>query len=91
MARMDVPEAAPPPPCQSRRGTRTLLVIAACAAWAFLPGVPGMPSWRNPWMTGLAISTVIPVTVIMLIAAAPLIHRSGRWLDCTFGPDGDGQ
>jgi hypothetical protein len=80
------PEAASP--ALGRKGRRTLLVIAACAAWAFLPSFPGMPrDWHSPWMIALVASTVIPVTAIFLIAFAPKIRRFGRWLDRTFGPD----
>lgn len=83
-----MPEAAEPP--GPVRGRRTLAAILACTAWAFLPSMPGMPSWRNPWVTALVISTVIPVMAVFLIAAAPRIHRFGRWLDRTFTPSGAG-
>lgn len=71
-----------------KKGHRTLLVILVCAAWAFLPSFPGMPKdWHSPWMIALIASTAIPVTAVFLIAFAPKIHRFGRWLDSTFGPD----
>jgi hypothetical protein len=75
-------------PALGKKGRRTLLVMMACGAWAFLPSFPGMPgNWNSPWMMALAASTVIPVIAVFLIAFAPKIHRFGRWLDTTFGPD----
>lgn len=94
MAPMEIePESKPDPEpagprALGRRGRRTALVILACVAWAFLPSFPGMPKdWHSPWITALAASTVIPVIIVFLIVLAPKIHRFGRWLDTTFGPD----
>lgn len=78
------PESLEPPVPAQRK--RTPLVVLTCIAWAFLPSMPGLPSWRNPWMIALVISTIIPTITIMLIAGARCIHRFGRWLDTTFTP-----
>jgi predicted GIY-YIG superfamily endonuclease len=82
------PAPLPGPAAGSAPPRRTLIAVLTCAAWAFLPSMPGMPNWRNPWMIALAASTVIPVMAVALIAAAPRIHRFGRWLEHTFMPDG---
>ena len=83
-------EVTPTEPPGPKRNRRTLLVILICIFWAFLPSTPGLPSWRNPYMMALVGSTIIPVLAYLLICAAPGIHRFGRWLDCTFTPDGNG-
>lgn len=90
-----VPEPDPGPvpepasePAESpdpERGIRTLIVITACIAWALLPSALGMPH-SSPWGIALLASTVIPVTVFMLIFAAPGVRRLGCWLDRNFGP-----
>lgn len=74
-------------PAPDRR-SRTLLALLICAAWSFLPSMPGMPSWDTPWGIAIASSTVIPVTMYLLICVASSIHRFGRWLDQTFTPNG---
>lgn len=87
-----VPEPEPPvaeSPDPDRVRYRTLRTVLICIAWAFLPSMPGLPSWRNPAMIALVISTIIPVLTFMLICAAPGIHRFGRWLDCTFTVNDD--
>lgn len=85
------PEPGPEPAgwtALGRRGRRTLLVVLTCVAWAFLPSFPGMPKdWHSPWVIALVASTPVPVIIVFLIAFAPKIHRFGRWLDTTFGPD----
>jgi hypothetical protein len=43
--------------------------------------------WHSPWVIALVASTPVPVIIVFLIAFAPKIHRFGRWLDTTFGPD----
>lgn len=75
------PEPAETPAPDRRR--RTLIVLLVCGAWAFLPSDPGMPSWHTPWMKALIISTVIPLLIYVLVAAAPAIHRFGHWLSRT--------
>ena len=76
------------PAALGRKGRRALLIVLTCTAWAFLPSLPGMPrDWHSPWVIALAWSAVIPVIIVLLIAFAPKIHRFGRWLDSTFGPD----
>jgi hypothetical protein len=93
MSGMEIePESEPGPetgsPALGRKGRRTLLVVLTCVAWAFAPSFPGMPrDWHSPWIIALAVSTVIPVIIVFLIAFAPKIHQFGRWLDSTFGPD----
>jgi hypothetical protein len=81
----EVPHLEPGPaetPTPDHR-RRTLIVLLVCGAWAFLPQDPGMPSWHTPWMKALIISTVIPLLIYMLVAAAPSIHRFGHWLSRT--------
>lgn len=84
----DLALAAEPEPAKSvdpelnRR--RTALAVAVRIAWAFLPSMPGLPSWRNPAMVALVVSTIIPVLAFTLICAASGMHRFGYWLDRTF-------
>jgi hypothetical protein len=82
-----IPPAAGPP-ALGRKGRRATAIVLACAVWGFAPAFPGIQQdWRSPWMIGLIVSTPIPAVIVLLIAFAPKIHRFGRWLDSTFGPD----
>ena len=79
------------PAALGRKGRRALLIVLVCVVWGFAATFPGIEQdWRSPWVTGLIVSTPVPAVTVLLIAFAPKIHRFGRWLDATFGPDAPG-
>ena len=68
------------------RRRRTLIILLLCTDWAFLPSIPGMPSWHTTVMKVLIASTALPLLVMLAITAAPAISRFGFWLERTFLP-----